>query len=134
MADETRFLILSLGGAGYAVPVSRVVEITAPRDIQRDKGLTEAFEGKVEYRNKLLPVLNVRKVLRLGGEGGSTMLVLRTAKGEVGFLVDAVIEIADSAAPSPMPRGVLDSAFPYYRGVLRHKNELVLVLNEDGMV
>lgn len=135
MADEKRYLILSLEGSGYAVPISGVVEITAPRDIERDGGLTEAFEGKFEFRDRRIPVLNLKKVLRLGGAGGMALIVVRTSKGTVGMLVDAVTEIADiPAEPIPVPRGVLEPTLPYFRGILRHKNELVLLLNEDGLV
>lgn len=135
MADEKRYLILSLDGGGYAVPISGIVEITAPHDIERDGDLTEAFEGKFPLRERRIPVLNLRKVLRLGSAGGSALLVVRTAKGMVGMLVDAVTEIADiPGEPIPVPQGVLEPTLPYFRGILRHKNQLVLLLNEDGLV
>jgi chemotaxis signal transduction protein len=135
MADEKRYLILSMDGNGYAVPITGIVEITAPHDIERDGGLTEAFEGKFEFRDRRIPVLNLKKVLRLGGTGGTSLLVVRTAKGTIGMLVDAVTEIADiPGEPVPVPRGVLEPTLPYFRGILRHKNELVLLLNEDGLV
>ncbi|HAR45162.1 MAG TPA: hypothetical protein DCS05_03010, partial [Nitrospiraceae bacterium] len=57
MAESTRFVILSLEGDKYAIPLSSVVEITAPHGLERDKNLTEIFEGKTEFRGKWLPVV-----------------------------------------------------------------------------
>ena len=67
MSEGTRYLILSLQGEGYAFPISRLLEITMPRNIQQDKSLSEAFEGKCEFRGKFVPVLNLKKIFNLPG-------------------------------------------------------------------
>src|SRR5574341_380686 len=36
MDEEKRFLILSLEGESYAIPITRLVEISAPRQIRND--------------------------------------------------------------------------------------------------
>ncbi len=135
MAEATRFLILSLGGESYAILISRLLEISVPRDIQKDRNLTEAFEGKFDYRGRLIPVLNIKKVFKISGSPGSVMLVLNSGKGEIGVLVDSVVEIFDSPEePLPIPKGVINpSLLSYYRGILRRKDGLVLLLNEDGL-
>ncbi len=131
----TRFLILSLGGEKYALPISKLLEITISRGVYKDAKLPEAFEGKLEYRGQSIPVLDVRKVLKLDGKTGMTLLVVKNAKGLLGVLVDDVTEILDSdQMPAPMPHGVIDPAVRFYGGVLRHKENLVLLLNEDGLL
>ncbi len=135
MDDGTRFLILSLEGESYAVPLTRLLEIMVPRDIQRDANLTELFEGKIEYRGKWIPVLNVKKILKLSGKPGSALLVVKSGKGPLGLLVDAVREILDTEQkPVPMPRGVMNPSLQYYNGILRYKEGLALLLNEDGLM
>lgn len=135
MGTETRFLMLSLDGEGYAVPIDRVAEITVPREMQRNGNLTEVFEGKVEFRGKLIPVLNLRKLFKLSGAPGGVLLIVKTGKGDIGMLVDAVTEILDTdKKPLPMPRAVLNPSLPYYHGIFRHKGNLVLLLNEDGLL
>ncbi len=135
MDEGTRFLILSLEGEAYAVPISRLLEIAVPRNIQKDPNLTELFEGKFEFRGKLIPVLNIKKVLNLPGTIGTTLLVVKSGKGTLGVLVDAVTEILDTdQRPVPMPKGVINPSMQYYSGILRHKDNLVLLLNGDGLL
>ncbi len=135
MDEGSRFLILSLEDGKFAFPIGRILEITVPRDIQRDANLTAVFEGKFEYRGRQIPVLNAKKLLRLAGQPGGVLLVIRGAKGLLGMVVDAVTEIMDSGQkPIPVPPGVMDPSLRYYSGILRHKGELVLLLNEDGIL
>jgi purine-binding chemotaxis protein CheW len=135
MDEGTRFLILSLAGEEYAIAITRLLEITASRQLQKDPNLTEMFEGKFEYRGKLIPVLNIKKVFKLSGPPGVTLLVVKSGKGMIGILVDGVTEILDTdQKPVPMPKGVVNPTLQYYNGILRHKENLVLLLNEDGLM
>ncbi len=131
----TRFLILSLGGDKYAFPISKLIEITIPRGVDKDAKLPDVFEGKLEYRGQWVPVLDIKKVFKLSGKTGTTLLVIKTAKGALGVLVDDVMEILESdQTPAPMPQGVINPDLRYYSGVLRHKEDLVLLLNEDRLL
>jgi purine-binding chemotaxis protein CheW len=135
MDDRTRFLILSLSGESYALPITRLLEITVSRALQQDPALTAMFEGKVEFRGTLIPVLNVKKIFKLTGALGETLLVIKSVKGMVGLLVDAVTEILNTEQkPVVMPKGVINPRFQYFSGILRHKENLVLLLNEDGLL
>ena len=135
MAEGTRYLILSLQGEGYAIPISRLLEIAAPRDIQKDKSLSEVFEGKCEFRGRFVPVLSLKKIFNLSGNKGTALLMVQNAKGMMGLLVDEVTEIFDTTQkPAPMPAGVLNPGTHCYGGILRHRDSLVLLLNEDGLL
>jgi purine-binding chemotaxis protein CheW len=135
MDDRTRFLILSLGGESYALPIARLLEITVPRALQKDPNLTEIFEGKFEFRGKMIPVLNIKKIFKLAGALGETLLVVKSVKGTVGLLVDAVTEILDTEQkPVGVPKGVMNPSLQYFNGILRHKENIVLLLNEDGLL
>ena len=135
MDNRTRYLILALGGESYALPIARLLEITVPRDIQKNPNLTEMFEGKIEYRGKLIPVLDIKKIFKLPGKLGETLLVVKSAKGMLGLLVDAVTEILDAELkPYPMPPGIINPSLQYYSGILKHKERIVLLLNEDGLL
>jgi chemotaxis signal transduction protein len=135
MNDGTRFLIVSLGGDLYALPITRLQEIAVPRNIEKDAKLTELFEGKFDYRGASIPVLNMKKIFRIPGPPGASLLVIKSDKGLIGLLVDAVTEIlATEQRPAPLPPGVLNPEHRYYGGVLHHKAGLVLLLNEDGLL
>jgi purine-binding chemotaxis protein CheW len=135
MDEGTRFLILSLQGESYAIPIAGLLEITVARNMQRDPDLTEVFEGKVEFRGAWIPVLNIKKIFKLPSLPGTTLLVVKGGRGTLGILVDAVTDILDTAQrPVPLPNGVVNPGLRYYNGILRHKEKLVLLLNQDGLL
>jgi len=135
MDEDKLFLILSLEGESYAIPITRLVEISAPRQIRKDPNLTEIFEGKTDYRGKWVPVVNLRKIFKIRNGVSSALLIINTVKGVLGILVDAVSEIINAEQkPVPMPPGVINPGIRYYGGVLRHRDSLVLLLNADGLL
>ena len=135
MDDKTRFLIVSLEGENFAIPITSLLEITVPRNIQKDQKLSEIFEGKFDYRGKMIPVVNLKKVLKLPGNPGGGLIVVKSSKGVLGLLVDTAKELLEtSQKPVPMPRGVLNPSLNYYAGILRNREDLVVLLNEDGLL
>jgi len=135
MDEDKRFLILSLDGESYAISITRLVEISASHQIQKDKSLSEFFEGKTDFRGKWVPVINLRKIFKMPLQGGSAMLILKSVKGNLGILVDSVSEIITTdQAPAPLPAGLMNPGIKYYRGILRHGERLALLLNEDGLI
>ncbi|MHB8846671.1 MAG: chemotaxis protein CheW [Nitrospirota bacterium] len=135
MEEKTRFLILLLQGESFAIPITSLLEITVPRNIQKDPKLSEIFEGKIDYRGKMVPVVNLKKVLKLPGSPGGGLIVVKSSKGVLGLLVDAAKELLETAQrPAPMPRGVVNPSVNYFAGILRNNEDLVLLLNEDGLL
>ncbi|MEK6742751.1 MAG: chemotaxis protein CheW [Nitrospirota bacterium] len=135
MDDKTRYLIVSIEGESFAIPITSLLEITVPRNIQKDQKLSEIFEGKLDYRGKMIPVVNLKKVLKLPGNPGGGLIVVKSSKGVLGLLVDTAKELLEtSQKPVPMPRGVLNPSLNYYAGILRNREDLVVLLNEDGLL
>ena len=126
---------MTLMGETFAIPITSLLEITAPRNIQKDPNLSEIFEGKCEYRGRMIPVVNLKKVLKIPGNAGASLIVTRCAKGIIGLLVDSAKELLDTREkPAPLPAGIVNPSLQYYAGVLRNGEDLVLLLNEDGLV
>lgn len=135
MDEKKRFLIVSIEGESFAIPITSLLEITVPRNIQKDRKLSEIFEGKLDYRGKMIPVVNLKKVLKLPGNPGGGLIVVNSSKGVLGLLVDTAKELLEtSQKPVPMPRGVLNPSLNYYAGILRNREDLVVLLNEDGLL
>ena len=135
MDDKTRFLIVTLEGESFAIPITSLLEITVPKTIQKDQKLSEIFEGKLDYRGKMIPVVNLKKVLKLPGNPGGALIVVKSSKGVLGLLVDTAKELLETAQkPVPIPRGVLNPSLNYYAGILRNREDLVVLLNEDGLL
>jgi chemotaxis signal transduction protein len=135
MEEKSRFLIILLQGESFAIPIASLLEITVPRNIQKDQKLSEIFEGKIDYLGKLIPVVNLKKILKVAGNPGESLIVVKSSKGVLGLLVDAAKELLETdQRPAPIPRGLLNSSLNYYAGILRNREDLVLLLNEDGLL
>jgi purine-binding chemotaxis protein CheW len=135
MDATTRYLVLSLEGESFAIPISSLLEITVPRSIQRDPTLPEIFEGKYEYRGTQIPVVNLKKMLKLSGKPGGSLIVAKSARGVLGLLADTAKELLEAKQPpAPLPPGVVDPSLQYYAGVLRNREDLVLLLDEDRLL
>ena len=135
MDASKRYLILSLDGESFAMPISSLLEITALRGLQKDPKLSDIFEGKIDYRGKIIPVLNLKKLLQLPGKPGASLLVTKSGKGILGILVDSASELLETQErPAAIPRGVVNAGLTYYAGILRNRENLVLLLNEDGLL
>ena len=134
MAEGKRFLIFLLEGEHYAIPITSLLEITVARDLQKDPNLT-GFEGKFEFRGTWVPVLNINKFLKLSGKPGVTLLVVKGKKRTLGILVDAIADILDTEQKLiSLPKSLVDPGLRCYSGILRYKESLVLLLNEDGLL
>lgn len=135
MEEKNRFLIVLLQGESFGIRITSLLEITVPRNIQKDQKLSEVFEGKLDYRGKLIPVVNLKKILKLAGSPGGSLIVVKSGKGILGLLVDAAKELLETdQKPVPIPRGVLNPSLHYFGGILRNREDLVLLLNEDGLL
>ena len=135
MEETNRYLILALEGESFAIPITSLLEITVPRNMQKDPKLTEIFEGKYEYRGKFIPVLNLKKILKIPGKAGGSLIVIKSAKGDLGLLVDTAKELLETRQkPVPIPSGVVNPSLAYYAGVLKNREDLVLLVNEDGLL
>lgn len=135
MAQGNRFLILSAADENYALPLAKLVEITVARAIQREPDASGPVEGTIEFRGKTIPVLDLKKTLQLAGAPGTALLVVKGKKEQFGILTDAVSDIFDTPQkPVALPKNVLPRDVRSYGGILRYKDNLVLVLNEDELL
>lgn len=135
MAENKRFLIVVLDNEHYAIPIVRLLEIMVARAIQKDPKQTGALEGKIEFRGAWIPVLNIKKLFKIAGHPGTTLLVVKNKKGTLGILVDAVMDIMDTEQKTlPLPKGTVGPDVRCYGGVIRYKENLALLLNEDGLL
>jgi len=91
------------------------------------------IDGVVEYQNRVVPVINLRRRLELpeAPVRPETRLLVFQVEGEwIAAVVDAVLEVV-AAAPgeiAPPPALFRGLAGEYLRGVVRRKDRLVIFL------
>jgi purine-binding chemotaxis protein CheW len=109
---QRQFVVFSLKGESYAVPIASVREIirhTKPTPVGAASGLVQ---GVINLRGRLVPVVDLSG--RLGHEqqidSRTRILVLEVTGGTVGLIVDTVDGVREipAAKIEPLPVAVSD--------------------------
>ncbi len=84
----------TLGEVGYAIDISKVVQIVNPLPLDRLPRLPEHVLGVTEFRGDVVPVVDLRASFGVQGEAPrSKWIVARTPRGLVALVVDAVTDV-----------------------------------------
>jgi len=105
--------VLQVGGTEYAIDLKRVDEILTLPQVTPVPRSPRFLEGVVKLRGEVVPVIDIRKQLRVTSvaideksKRRQRMLVCKVGRRRVGFLVDAVTEIArvpyEELRPAPL--------------------------------
>lgn len=132
--DRATLVTFTVGADTLAAPVEsveRVLRYAAPSPIP---AMPEWLEGVISYRNVMVPVIDLRK--RFGRDGAATgagtrIVVFSTQPDWLAAIVDAVTEVVtvDASTIAPPPPLVRGLSGAYLLGMVKHKDQVVLVLD-----
>jgi purine-binding chemotaxis protein CheW len=136
---SAKIVIFRLGDGLFAAGVQSVERVLR---YQRARPLPDVppwVDGVIEYRSNIIPQIDLRRrfELREGPAGATTrVLVLSTGGGWVAVVVDGVLEVAgydesQLSAPPALFRGL---AGEYLRGLVRHSERLIVLLDVDRLL
>lgn len=135
-AAETReLLVFSLANERYGIDTAHVLEVIPPPRVTPVPGTPPCYLGVVNHRGRILPVLDLRRLFALAGQGapaGSRVVTVEAGGMTFGIFADAVagtIRVeADAVAPPPPALAGEHQAF--LQGVT---GEMVAVLDLEAM-
>ena len=124
-------------GEEYGVPISQVQEIVRVGSITMVPNSPSYMEGVINLRGRVLPVLNLRKRLRLSAtemSNASRIMVIEVGNKVIGLLVDAVSQVIKVPLSSveTAPEEVLEVDTDYIKGVGKLENRLVILKDCSG--
>jgi purine-binding chemotaxis protein CheW len=143
-ADRERaqsFVVFQLGGEGYALEVMRVQEVLDMQSLTEVPGGPRFLLGVINLRGHVVPVYDLRLPFGLtkelkAGRAPCVLIVELNSADDIqitGLLVDRVSDVLefspDEVQPAP-PLG-LGKATPFVRGLIRHQDAFLLVLDVD---
>jgi purine-binding chemotaxis protein CheW len=137
-ADELQLVTFSIGEQ-YGVPISQVQEIIRIGNITKVPNSLPYMEGVINLRGKVLPVLNLRKRLKLPEKDisqESRIVVVEAGTKVIGLLVDAVSQVI-KVSPDVVeraPEEVLEVDTDYITGVCKLKNRLVILIDLERLI
>lgn len=108
-AETLELLVFSLAGEAHGVDTAHVLEVVPRRSLTRVPGTPDVYAGVIHQRGRILPVLDLRRLLDLPGrESAATdrVVELEVAGMAFGILadrVDGVLRVpADELTPPPV--------------------------------
>ncbi|MDP2167532.1 MAG: chemotaxis protein CheW [Thermodesulfovibrionales bacterium] len=126
-------------GEEYGVLINQVQEIIRVGNMTVVPNSPAYMEGVINLRGKILPVLNLRKKLRISDEGitKSSRIVVTEVNGKVlGLLVDSVSHVMKVKGEfvEEAPDEVLEVDTDYITGVCKLPNRLVILLDLEKLL
>lgn len=137
------YVIFRLGGEGYALEVMRVQEVLDVKSLTKVPGGPRSLRGVLNLRGKVVPVYDLRVPFELPidpnpSRAPSVLMVESSAAGSgdvhvTGLLVDRVSDVLEFSPEEiqPAPQLGLGKATPFVRGLIRHQDGFLLVLDVD---
>jgi len=138
---EEQLVSFRLAGEEYAVEIMNVQEIIRVAEIARVPKTPDFVEGVVTLRNRLLPIVNLRKRFGLPAvelDDDSRVIVINLGGAITGLQVDAVSEVLrvpKDSVEAP-PRILSASEADHLRGVakLDSGKRLIMLLNVNRLL
>jgi purine-binding chemotaxis protein CheW len=135
------FVVFRLGGEGYALEVMRVQEVLDMQSLTEVPGGPKFMLGVINLRGRVVPVYDLRMPFGLVRESKLTrapcVLIVESNSGGdfqiTGLLVDRVSDVLEFSPDEvqPPPQLGLGKATPFVRGLIRHQDGFLLVLDVD---
>jgi purine-binding chemotaxis protein CheW len=135
------FVVFRLGGEGYALEVMRVQEVLDVQALTEVPGSPRALLGVINLRGHVVPVYDLRIPFGLPFEPlvnrMPSVLIVETEAGNdaqvTGLVVDRVSDVLEFSPEEiqPAPQLGLGKTTPFVRGLIRHQERFLLVLDVD---
>ncbi len=137
--DVVKLVTFRLGLDRFAADifaVDRVLRYAAPSNVP---DLPAWIAGVFEHRGAVIPAVDMRRRMELPETpvtSSTRILVLNTADGCVGAIVDAVLEVAavPATSVSPPPALFRGLASEFVRGIVKTGDQLVVILDVDRVL
>lgn len=136
--EDFHLVTFNLGEA-YGVPIYQVQEIVRVGAITMVPNAPSYMEGVISLRGRVLPVLNLRKRLKLSAKDtskASRIVVTEIADKVIGLLVDAVSHVIKVPAEhvETAPEEVLEIDTDFITGVAKLKDRLIILLDLEKLL
>jgi purine-binding chemotaxis protein CheW len=131
---QSEFLGFMLADEEYAIDILEIKEIIRLQNITPVPRTPDYLKGIITLRGVIVPIFDLRRRLGLKEvEHGPATRIVVVYRGEefAGLIVDAITQVmrvnVDSIEPPPPTIGTVEAEF--IRGVTRHQDRLVILLN-----
>ncbi len=139
MSNEVQLACFKVGEERYAADIMLIKEIILYRKVTHIHKAPEFIEGIINLREKVIPVINMRKRLGLDATEptAATRIIITKVEGKgVGVIVDSVLNVlrVGKGDIQPPPRIIKGIESEYLSGIVRDGDELILILDMERVL
>jgi purine-binding chemotaxis protein CheW len=132
-AEPGRFLIFTLAQKPFAIPLMKVKEVIAVKDVTPIPQSPPYFRGVMNLRGLVIPIMDLKTKLGMNvkGQPETSVIIMDMGNTSIGVVVDSVDSVASFEAGdiSPPPAGITPGAGKHLSGVAKRENDLVLLMD-----
>ncbi len=133
-----KYLTFVLDDRRYAFSIKNIIEIIGIQDITPVPESPSYMKGIINLRGRIIPLIDMRlrfKREEIPYNKRTSIIIVRIADVDIGFIVDRVEEVVDISANeiSPPPVVTMDSASKYVMAVGKIKGDIVLLLDQEKL-
>ncbi|MDR3563364.1 MAG: chemotaxis protein CheW [Negativicutes bacterium] len=135
MAEE-QVVIFQLGKEEYCVPIHQVREIIQYKGATKMPGAPKHFEGIINLRGRIIPIINLAAVFALEEKTGERQaLIIDLGEKILGIVVDQVSEVLHlDASAIEAPPAQAAGGGSYIRGIGKTGDRLLILLELANLV
>jgi purine-binding chemotaxis protein CheW len=132
-SQNERIVSFLISEKEYAVNIRFINEIIYSKAVNPLPGTSEYIEGIIDLRGKVIPLINLKKRLKLPlneSVVSEHVLVVDVHQRKFGLIVDRVLQVITVEENEiQMTENFMDRSVPYLQGVCRFKDRLILLLD-----
>jgi purine-binding chemotaxis protein CheW len=134
LAGTAKWVVFSLDGARYALPLAAVERIVRAVEITRLPSAPPIVLGVIDVQGRVLPVFDIRRRLGLPQrdvDPGDQFVIASSASRTVVLVVDAAQGVLQSPISHTIGAASITTGLGHIQGVIRLPDGLVLIQDLD---
>lgn len=136
--DERQLVVFTLAGEAYGVDIERVQEIIRLQNVTHVPRTPSYVNGIINLRGKIVPVVDLRKRLKLPCNTlseESRIVVVKAAESTLGLIVDAVNEVHgfDSSQIESISPFAVHVHTDYLTGIVKNGDRLIVLIDLEAV-
>jgi len=134
-----QFVIFSIENEKFGIEIEKVNSIEKPLEIFKVPNTPDFFEGLINLRDKVYPVVNMRKRFHLPYDGmsnDSKIIITNLDQMTAGFIVDEVSEIirVDEEQIEETPSALKNEGRQYLNGIAKVSIGIILLIDPSKIL
>lgn len=131
-----QLVVFRLNSEEYAILIEKVREIINYLPVTRLPGAPAFFEGVINVRGKIVPVVDFAAKMSLPatGEANKQIVIVQTQDKEVGLTVDAVTEVIQTVPENFASVDAIETGGHSMRKVYKFHDRIIIMLDIEQIL